>query len=459
MTNRRRVLKYGASVGAVGLAGCIWDGGDNGGGSTGSGDVLVLTDSNDSNFREHFNRISNEFTKETGIRVSFEYSGIGVGLEDRLTTLIQAGSPPTMIESPANQEAGDLYTQGMLEPITEVVADLESRYNELPDERRFRPRGEDLIAPTYMFTWLETYNTDKYGAPSDIDTYDKLEAAAPEVDSEEMRAVTIPAGPTGHSNFQMFTMAACYEGADMARITGDTPAQAEFKLRDSKDKWVEILEFNKRLHEFSAENANQSFGGSIGEFGNKQSAWLLMSGSGPRVVAQNDPDYAKESVGLKPIVAPSGNRRSTAFYFTNGWAMLNSDAIGTKTAENGKEFLRYMMRDEFLNERYELEPVTRIPAYSSISNSSDFLNLEPYQNNDALRDFADHIINEIVPGAELGNSIGLPDPYYGPMSATNSLGAMMNETLIQDVDPSQAFDNHVGDLEEAFDSVQNSLES
>lgn len=458
--SRRAYLAASASA-AVGLAGCSQTPGNgngnasgNGGGNpSGDGEVVFLTDDSSPSWREFYTKTANKFTQETGIPVTFEYTGLGAGLEERLVTLVQSGSPPTMFMSFPTQEGGQLYAQGMLEPVDDVMADIESEYGKLSESWKFKPGGKNHEVITNFLLWHDWYRTDVYG--SIPGTWDELLNAASNVDTEKTRAAIVAAKTTGLSGSQLLSNGAAM-GADVVKSDG---GDGKFMMEEHRDKWVKTLQFHKDLHAYSNTNADVSYGGASSSFGNGAAAYMSYPGSRPALIATQENPNLVENISDASMLSPDGNPRMSSIPLLEGIFILNSETAGAKAVENAKKFLRYIFLDDM--SRYvdwmNNDPLHNLPPYPKVLESDTYQKSKPFQETPELKKWLDNQMANLLPNAKAGNVIGQANPWYGPISASHGPAEMMNDILIGGKSPAKAFDDNVGTCKEAFEETKQQL--
>lgn len=461
--NRRAYLAAAAGVGSM-IAGCSGGNGSDpqatstpGGGTkvTSSGDqgkaeVTVITDDSDPEWREFYTRAANDFTQETGIPVTVEFTGLGAGLAERLTTLIQSGNPPSMFSSYGTQEGGALYLQDLLEPLDDVQADLEESLGAVPESWKFAPGGTNYAALHHVVTFMNWWRTDMYDIPSN---YDDFLTQAAEVDSQETRAALVAANERGLSTEQLV----CLAGANGAEVATMSESSSEFRMPATKDAWVETMEFMGELHQYSDSNTNIGYGEAAGQFGNGGAGWVMYAGSrAGMVAAQSNPELAAD-MSPSRFIASDGPGSYGVVPMAGGWYVLSSDLIGEDAVANTKEFINYLLGDrERYLERSLKDPLQALPCYTDFRKSDMYTQAEPFQQNESFARWLEMLEQDLIPDSDI-DAAGLPAPFWGPMISTWAWSRMVNDHIIGGKDASQAFDDHLGPLEETYNEIEQKI--
>lgn len=472
--SRRNILKKAGITGslAVGLAGCSQTQGSGGGsggeGTTGQGtaqgtassggpDTLIwMTGSADSEWRDFWGSTINEFTKETGIPVQMEYTGHGVSSYQRMTTLIQAGSPPAIMHGNHLGANGILYSEGFLNPIDDVVAEMEDKYGPASEALKMKPFGVNHMLATETLIYCEWHRNDKYEF-QDF-SQEEILNQAPEADSEQMRATQVAAAPTGVSGANLLT-GGCVSGADV--ITFDNNDQATFVMDqpENRDIFVDQLKFMKNLHQYSDNGADCSWGCASGGYASGQFAHVWYAGGRAGMAAtEENPAHAKKS-SPRPITAAGGDHRTPVLPQQYGHGVFNADVIGEENVQNAKDLLRFVFLDR---ERYldylSLTPLHKWPPFGDMATSQDYQNLPVFQDNpDTMAKWLETWNNDFMADIKMGGEVGRAFPYYGPTRQTNIPAEIVHEVIINDADPATEFDNRMPELKSEFESIRDKI--
>lgn len=470
--NRRKYLATTAGL-ATGLAGCMGGGSDGGGGGaqttqTGDGttrvttnggdpgkdEVVFLTDDSSPEWRKFYTKTATAFTQKTGIPVTFEFTGLGVGLAKRLTTLIQAGSPPTMFMSFPSQEGGTLYSQGMIEPVDGLMQKIQNQYGQLKESWKFKPGGKNHMAITNFLLYHDWYRTDLY--PEKPANWGELLQMAKEADSDETRSAIVAAKSTGLSGSQYVNQA----HAAGANAVVNEGGSGKFVMGDYKDTYVETLEFFDDLHQYSSTNADLSYGGASSTFGQGGAGYVVYPGSRPALIAATSNPDLVENITDHGFIAKEGEPRMSSVPLAEGVFVLSSDIAGEGSVEGAKKYLEFLFLDDMSRyvEWMNIDALHNLPPYPKVLESDTYRNSKPFQELPGLKRWFKNQVNNILPDAKRGAAIGQAAPYWGPMVGSQGFAQMMNDHLVQDKPAEKAFDDNLPTIKKAFDDVKSQVE-
>jgi hypothetical protein len=482
-SRRDYLRKTGATAPVIaGLAGCTGDDSSGGGGDGGTGDggggssggsgtsagstdgsgnadtLIWMTGASAPRWREFWTKTITEFTKETGIPVQMEYTGHGVSSYERMTTLIQSGSPPSIMHGNHLGANGILYSEGFLNPIDDVVGEMEGKYGSAPEALKMKPFGTNHMLATETLIYCEWYRNDKY----DFKDFSQKEILnqAPKVDSEQMRATQVAAAPTGVSGANMLT-GGCVSGADV--ITFDSNNEATFVMdQDSnRDIFVDQLKFMKNLHQYSDNGSDCSWGCASGGYANGSFAHVWYAGGRAGMAATDEnPEHARKS-SPRPITAMNGEHRTPVLPQQYGHGVFNADVIGEDQVQNAKDLLRFVFMDR---ERYleylSLTPLHKWPPFGDMAQSSEYKNLSAFQENpETMGKWLEIWNNQFMNNIKMGGEVGRAFPYYGPTRQTNIPAEIVHEVIVNDADPATEFDNRMPDLKSEFQEIKKKIDS
>jgi len=468
--SRRSVLRKTGAAGPLlaGLAGCSGDEGGAAGGTdnvqgTASGnggtDTLIwMTGSADPEWRDFWTTTINDFTEETGIPVQMEYTGHGVSSYERMTTLIQAGSPPSIMHGNHLGANGILYSEGFLNPIDDVVSEMEDEYGPAPEALKMKPFGTNHMLATETLLYCEWYRHDKYDF-QDF-SHEEILNQAPEVDSEEMRATQVAAAPTGVSGANLLT-GGCVSGADVIVFDDDDEATFVMDQQENRDIFVDQLKFMKELHQYGDNGAECSWGCASGGYAQGQFAHVWYAGGRAGMAAtEENPEHAKKS-SPRPITSANGDHRTPVLPQQYGHAVFSADVIGEENVQNAKDLLRFVFLDK---ERYldylSLTPLHKWPPFGDMAQSQDYRNLDAFQDNpDTMAKWLDIWNEDFMADIKMGAEVGRAFPYYGPTRQTNIPAEIVHEVIINDADPAEEFDNRMPELKSEFQDIRDKIDN
>ena len=422
--SRRRYLEGVAVASAMGIAGCSGsnngsggDGGSGGGGSGGGGgggsngknEIHFLTDYNNEEWQNKWqNEIGPAFEEEHGWPTRFEFVGLQGSGRKRLATLRQSGDTPEVFTAGMYQ-IGDLMLGGAMEPVTDVVDDLEKSLGKMMGRASIQTGGEDWLMPHGAYAQTFVYRKDIYEklglkVPK---TWDELIAnakAIDEADDVEARGYGLSAVKEGkvHEEFSNF----------LRNAGGGRYKWKEGKEGEEAAIWVDkehafaVLDLFEELAKYSPDPTSISWGpfiemwtgGRIAQ-GMYLNNWVggAAYGSGEKEVAKNTGvALIPKRKGANPIDRGRNN--------IDGHGVLaDADAV-----EGAKELHRFMYADpEKGAEKAIIEPMRFIPPFPGIMDSETYKQAEIFQVNDGhFYDVNQKVLKEIMPHLEGGDKAG-----------------------------------------------------
>lgn len=455
MARRRTFLSTAGTGIALSLAGCIsFGGGDD---TDENAEVHFLTFNSGDSFQNYFDNVAAEFEEETGIPVNMEYVG-GFTVLERLTTLVQAGNPPTIFSAPPSGAGGQMWIQGNTEPVTDIVEEFQEMYGTIADRFRFPPIGnDDHVIPHYRIAWgMEWFRTDVYNDGLG-ETWDDYRQTFEENDSNELRAAWVPGGPAGFSGRFLNTLAAA-AGNEMVRFENEP----EYVVDQFKDGWVETLEFIGDIHQYSNTNAEASYVEAGQAIPNEEGAWVAHAGRTGLTAVREEIEF-RDQLALSAPPGPDGEPAITSLINVSATGIISSDMVDEARVENSKEFLRFMygLRDED-EQRYidfvNADPFHYFPITDDFLSNEQYRNSEPFQEYPILGDYLDQMIEKNLEKAAMGSEFGMAQPFWGVMDGSEGLAEMAHDYLIVDKSAEQAFDDNEPTLRKAYDDTLKQLQ-
>jgi len=466
-SNRRTFLTTLGAAGVVGLAGCAGsdggdgDGGDDGGetgngGGSGSAEVHFITEESAPAAKEFINSAIADFTEETGIPVTPEYTGLGSGLGQRVSTLLQTGNAPEVVLT-GGFEATDWVRQDIVADMSETVSAIESEWTEYQDRHRLVIEGTDYLVPIHMNTAAQTYRADLFeqaGISPPLTFQEERERFPQLADSlPENMSVTnmsLNAGLVGHASTEMRMET---NGIEWLAHSGDEPFTGFEVVLDegnNRERMIQSLEHIREIAEYSL---NPNLGVSdwapayytgktaIGEFG----GFRPLTGA-----YRESPEIASNSQSKRLAHGPNVED-PTYHTFLEGLTVMKD----AEHPDAGRQFVEYMMSgDRLFGMLLSFSPIHNIPTLDAVFDDDRYRNSDYMEENNVSDDFLDFVRDEIKPrGLPRFRLPGTPCPYIGSVQSTFALGKMSND-VINGADPGPAVDEAASTLREALTDVQ-----
>lgn len=448
--------KYLATAGGTslfaGISGCLGEGNDE------TPDTLVwMTGESSGEWQAFWNQVASDYQEETGTAVQMEYTGSGADEYERMTTLIQAGNPPAIVHGNHLGAVGILYSEGFLNPIDDVVAEMEEEYGPSSEALKMNPFGTNHMVATECLIYCEWYRNDLYDFEDH--THEEVLSQAPEVDSEEMRATQVAAAPTGVSGANLLT-GGCVSGADVVVFDENEEATFVMDEEENREIFIEQLEYMKELHQYGDNGSDCSWGCTSDGYarGSFAHVWYAGGRAGMGATEQN-PEHARLS-SPKPITSATADSRTPVLPQQYGHGVFSEDVIGEEMVEQAKDLIRFVFldRDRYL-EYLSLTPLHFWPTFGDIAESEDYKNLSPYtENPDTMLQWLETWNSDFMDDIRMGADVGRAFPYYGPTRQTNIPAEIVHEVIIGDADPAEEFDRRMPEMREEFERIKEQID-
>lgn len=465
--SRRSYLTTIGSVSAAGLAGCAGQNdpdtetegeGGSGGATTGttngewpdlSGtEVHIVIDETSDAVKNYYNGVGNGFTEATGASINIEYVGRNVSGVQRVTQLLQAGDPPEIFSMNQNN-ATAFELQGVLEPVTDTVEEIEGRLGEADKHVEFE--NEQWLVPSFfnITTWFWRGDlAEEVGMDRRPDwTWENTLQYAKEVNKMDgMHGIYVPTG-TGPHAVSMFMAWLNTNDGSLAEWNNDK-ISVNFNKGENRTRMIELLDFLKEAHQYSPVASDSGYGTWARSIPNRVSASVNYIGYRPKMYAiQDEREFAAD---VHAAQMPKKRSRTT-----DG----NVDGFGVfkgGNTEAAKAFIRYLTQMENLVDLYKINPVHDIPPYPEVRNSdayNSFLNTLPdmYTEEDT-RAYQE----EVVSNFEISiNGTDPANPYAGTIAGADAVPNMMQAVLLDDENPDTVIDQYAEQLQGTLDQAQN----
>jgi multiple sugar transport system substrate-binding protein len=466
-SNRRTFLKTLGVTGVVGLAGCAGsDGGDgngdggetgNGGGS-GSAEVHFITEESAPASKEFINTVASEFTEQTDIPVTTEFTGLGTSFDQRIATLVRTGNAPEVALAPGYVTT-NWIRRDIAAPVTGVVEAVQNQWDdEYRDIHRLQFEGEDWIVPLNLNPSMQTYRTD---------LYEQAGVSSPTTFAEEREVVDALAnvvdedGAAANYGFSSGLVGTAtthhrldVNGVDMLEHSGDdtfSGFEVVLDQGENRERAIEALEHARNIGEHSINSslgisswASSYFTGktAIGEYG----------GARPLTAAyRENPEVAQKSMLQRLPHGPSGDD-PTYFSFLEGLVVMQN----AKFPDAGRQFVEFLTTTERIFDLLlTFAPLHNAPVLDSIYEDERYRDSEYMNENNVPDEVLDVIRNDVVPRAEPRYiTTGTPNPYIGALQGTFAIGQMGNAVVVKGQDPGAAVDEAASTFRDTLSEVQ-----
>lgn len=453
-STRRRTLKLLGAAGVAGLAGRT-RGGD--GPDISGQEVHFLKGNVSAEMQTLMDEVKREFERETGAILNMDYAGAGIGRWERLTQLLQAGTPPE-IASAQYSQAITLWNQDLLAPVTGVMEFLVDKWGAPPDHTRLVKDGDDYMVPWTSGageTWYRQDLLEPAGLGSDFTpaTWDDLLEYVRAVDENtDVNGVYMPASQSEGTQATVIA----YMRSNGANITRRVNGDWEIALDkgDNKQKVVETLEFMDSLHEYSPDAGGAGWTELINAIAFETGGTSFYPGFKPKIAAatqERSSEFAADVMNLGGM--PEG--RVNANRTTVGPMFIFEDA----NTEAAREFLKFFQGNAEYAARFCWGdgPIHASPPYPGIRESDAQQELidslpDSVQMSVIERFWEEAPQNGVVSAQETDPA----NPYMGALLGSLNLAGMVNDVLINDMAPGEAVDKHARELQTVLDTAKQS---
>jgi multiple sugar transport system substrate-binding protein len=470
-TRRRQFIKYAGAAGATFLAGCSGTSGDGtegdgsgdttgtvtgSGGSPGSQEVHFITEESAPQAKKFFNEASAQFTEETGIPVTVEYAGLGSGMGQRISTLVQTGNAPE-VALVGGSDATNWVQQGLLADVSQQVSAIESEWSEYQDQHRLAIEGTDYLVPLHMNVSAQAYRTDLFeqAGVSPAKTFEEERQMLAKLDDElpdDMAPgnFSFNSQLNGHASVEMRTET---NGVSWLGHSGDDPwsgFEITLDKGNNRERAIQSLNHIKEIAQYSI-NPNVSVADwapayytgktAIGEFG----GWRCLTGA-----YRENQQIANNSMGKRLAHGPNAED-PTYQTFVEGFTVMSE----SKYPDAGRKFVEFMMSgDRIFGMLLNLSPLHNVPTLDAIFDDDRYRNSDFMEENDVPDEILDLTKNELKPrGLPRFQLTGTPGPYIGALQGTFALGKMAND-VIGGREPGKAVDEAASTLRSTLQDVQ-----
>jgi len=471
--DRRDLLKYAGAASAAVLAGCTGDGGSGGdGGDGGSGsdggdgsdggstdqssgdwpdlngtEVHIIIDETSDPVKNFWNGVTSDFEDATNAKTNVEFVGRNIGGVERVTQLLQAGDPPELFAMNQNN-ATAFELQDVIEPVTDLMKDIESRLGEPNKKVEFK--GEQWLIPGF-FNVTAWYWRGDIAEDIGMDSRPEwtwetaLEFARGADDVEGIRGTYVPAGSGPHLVSSVASWVNTIDGSFVH--WEDDKIAVNFDEGSNRDKMIEVLNFLDDMHEYSPVASDSGYGSWARAVSSGSTASGNYIGYRPKMYAVRDErPYAGD---IHAGMMPKKKSRTT-----DG----NVDGYGIFKGSNvdaAKTFMRFYTQIEQMVELYKINPVHDIPPYPNVRESDAYTNfldgLSGAWTPEDTRAYQKRVVNNLEISI---NQTDPPNPYSGTIAGADPIPNLVKAVLIDDKNPDDVIDKHASDLQQILDDAQ-----
>jgi ABC-type glycerol-3-phosphate transport system substrate-binding protein len=398
--------------------------------------------------------LTEAFEEATGATVNMEYSGLGSSIEERLTQLIQAGDPPE-VRPVTGISRTSLYTnQGITEPVTDVIEDIEEMYDEeMPERRRHIVDGEDYMVPIAQAIKINWFRPDRGGDMTERPTWDDFLSWARDADDPSgTRGTYVPVGGGFCPDTDILSWAYSND-TKMAGRDENGEVQIVMGEGEHRERWIEVMEYLNELYEYSAPATDSSCSTLVQVIPGEIAYSVRYGGSRQKIQAiQQEKEFAESLSNSIQPKAPDGSH--TAWQTVEGMTTYQGANV-----EAAKTFMRFAFQLEHQVNFFSSTPGLALHApspWEGIRGS------DPYQDhiNNDLPDAWKDEDKETVLNTSREATMSIPgeteppNPYAGALLSSNHVTDLTYDVLVNDRDPAEAVDDWAQELQNVLDQAK-----
>lgn len=410
-------------------------------------EVQVIIDETADPITNYWNGVSDSFEQATNATMNLEFVGRNIGGVQRVTQLLQAGSPPEIFAMNQNN-ATSFQTQGVLEPVTDVMSTVTSRVGEPPKNVEFQ--GEQWLMPLF-YNITAWYWRGDLAEEAGLDrrpewTWETATQYAEAVDGmDDINGTYVPAGSSVPTTYHLRAWLRTAE-ASIVRWDGDRMVVA-FDEGQNRERMVETLNFLKQQYQYSPVASDSDFDSWARAVANAVSASGNYIGYRPKMFAiQNDREFAAD---IHAARMPENRSR-----MTDG----NIDGLGTFRGANtdaAKTLMEFLAQPSQLVDLYKLNPVHDIPPYPEIREGEEYTSFleqlpDAYTEEDTQA-YQEEVANNFTTAIEATDPA---NPYAGTITGADALPNLVQAVMLDDEDPDDVVDDHAQQLQQTLDQAQ-----
>lgn len=362
MLTRRSFV--GSSLGALALSGFAssraWAQGD---------EVVFLTEEGTPSFRAFWESVTADFLKDTGIKVRVEYLPIDTGLAQRLSMMLQAGTPPDLTQGYMGNGAYSMALRGILEPMDDVVSHLEAEVGAtLSETYRIRLDGTDYLAPLWCSAgnmWVRRDLLDAAGISEMPEKWDAYIDAVDKMNAAATAGSTVGGGKSWCTTSDFLNIV----WGNGVHVTGRDETGKVVITLDSDDnieKAAEALNFWKTVSDVSVPAQDFGCGNLIEAMWSGNAASVPYVGARPKVeAARKGQPFAK---AIWPMQFPWNTDRVSMASFEGLMTFRNSPR-----KDAAKQFAKYLFTGDRYYAMLQRDPLHNLSPFPSVATSEKML--------------------------------------------------------------------------------------
>jgi multiple sugar transport system substrate-binding protein len=378
-----------------------------------------------------------------------EYVGMTQSGQQRVSQLIQAGTPPEIMQTAAD-EAATFRNQGVIVPVTDVVENIIEEIGELREKSRFVVDGEDWMVPAWTLTPTWYYRDDI----TDIvpDTWDKALQYAEEADGQNgLNGTYIPITPDGVTTELPSLMST--QGGKIAEWNNGK-LELAYDSGEDRQKMINALEWRQQMYEYSPDTAGDGLGDWSGAIPTGVAATHAYIGFRPVLKSwRQEREYAEH---VRPIPGGGYPQAEGGSHTAAGGSAISYSVFQNSNVEAAKAWIEYAFLNQYINLSGVLNPGHYAPSFREVQQSEEYMNEIQGQFEDNGWDISEDVVRTYQngPGHAKTFETDPPNRFAGITYASDPFTNMGAETLIQGTDPEDAIDKYAPEHQALIDEEQ-----
>lgn len=398
-------------------------------------EIHLLTQESSQPYQDYWRWLAARFHEATGAYVRMEYTGFGVGLNERIAQLIQGGDPPELSHM-GHPDVATYLDLGILADHTEAVEYWEDRWGQIPDGAKLQAGGAHGFLPMLTNVHTNWYRADVFDeAP---DTWETQLAMAEQHDEGEggIRGQGISMHIDNNlTQINLFSHGWSNGVQFFGREGGDGAIYPAF-ADEYADETAEALEHMRAVYQYSDPNLDLGGGDQIQLLGNERSYQVAWVGSRPKFYGEGRP-FASD---IRPCPFPAKDGNYNMWGHVQGYA-----AFQDSDHEAAMEFLKFWAEPEHHTGFYFADPIHNAPVIPEI------IEADHYQAEvAALPDYwnvpEDLNFDWIPLGRDMPAETSPPNENAGLIYNSQEMVALVRDVCVEDMDPEQAIQNRADNL-------------
>lgn len=393
-------------------------------------DVIFLTEEGTPTFREFWADTVRDFEKATGIKVRVEYLSIDMGLNRRIAMLLQAGTPPDITQGYMGSDAYVLTTNGLLEPMDDVVAYLEQQVGEkLSDNFRITRDGSDYLAPLWCSAGNMWYRRDLFdaaGVSAPPEKWDAFLEAIAKVHSSKVAGTTVGGGKSWCTTSDFL----CLVWGNGAKVTARDASGKVRIVVDSEeniDKVVQALLFWKNAAKYSIPAKDYNCGNLIEAIYSGNAASAPYVGARQKVEsARKKQPFAKD---VWPMQFPWNTDRVSMASF-EGLCVFRQSPV----KKEAKEFAKFLFTGDRYYKMIQRDPLHNLPPFRKAATSEKMLD-DPFIKENIGGEVFQIVSDVVGRGRTFASEVNPANPFVGPLYGSLEMAVTLYNVVYGGADP------------------------